>query len=147
MREQVARVVVDRADAAGLEDLREGALHHVAVLEHVGDAGRAAQVVLEHVDLAVAVAHQVGAGDVAPDALRRVQPDALRPEGRRGVDDLGGNDPVLDDLLLVIDVVDERVQRVDALLQPALDPCPLRGAHDARDEVEREDRSVPAESP
>ena len=39
----------------------------------------------------------------------------------------------------MIDVVDELVQRVDALPQPALDPVPLLGADDAGNEVEREE--------
>ena len=54
-------------------------------------------------------------------------------------DDLGGDDAVLDDLLLVVDVVDEEVQRVDALLEAPLDPVPLGRRHDARDEIEGKD--------
>ena len=64
--------------------------------------------------------HQMPFGGLMPDALRPV-------EGRRA-DDLLGDDPVLDDPLLVVDVVDEQVERVDALLQAALDPVPLLGA-------------------
>ena len=81
-------IVVDRADPRRLEHLRERALHHLAVLEHVRHAGRAAQVVFEHVDLPVAVADQIGAGDVAPDAPRRVQADALLPEAAGRVDEV-----------------------------------------------------------
>ena len=44
--------------------------------------------------------------------------------------DLGGNDAVLEDLLVVVDVVDEQVQRVDALLEAALDRSPIRAAGD-----------------
>ena len=50
------------------EHLRKDALQHLAVFEHVGHARGHAQVVFQHVDTAVAVAHQVGAGDVAPDS-------------------------------------------------------------------------------
>ena len=39
----------------------------------------------------------------------------------------------------MIDIVDELVERVDTLLQPALDPRPLFGRHDARDQVEGKD--------
>ena len=45
-----------------------------------------------------------------------------------------------DDLALVVDVVDERVERADPLRQPALDRRPLRRGDDPRDEVERERR-------
>ena len=43
----------------------------------------------------------------------------------------------MQDLLTVIDVVDEQVERADALLQPALDDLPLMGRDQARDEIER----------
>jgi hypothetical protein len=58
-------------------------------------------------------------------------------------DELPGHDPLSKDLLAVIDVLDERVQRAHALGQAALDDAPLVGGQDARDEVERE-RAVPA---
>src|SRR6185503_12629152 len=89
-------------------------------------------------DAAVGVAHQIAAGDVAPHALRRIDADALRAIERRGTHDLLGDDTVLDDLLAVVDVVDELVERVDALLQPALDPVPLLRRDDARHEIEGE---------
>ena len=46
---QMARIVADRTHVAAIEDLRERALHHLAVFQNVGDAGRTAQVVFEHV--------------------------------------------------------------------------------------------------
>ena len=52
---------------------------------------------------------------------------------------LGGDDAVLDDLLVVVDVVDEQVQRADPLLEAALDPVPFGGRDDPRDDVERKD--------
>ena len=39
----------------------------------------------------------------------------------------------------MVDVVDEVVERVDALLEAALDPVPFLGRHDARNQVEGED--------
>jgi hypothetical protein len=133
---QPARIIVDRTNARRFEDLRKGALHDDAVLEDVGHAGRAAQVVFEHVDLAVAVADQIRAGDVTPHAIGRVEADALLPEAAGGVDDRGGHDAVSHDLLAVIDVVDEQVQRADPLFEAKLDPCPFGGRHDPRNEVE-----------
>ena len=121
-----------------LKHLRKRALHQVAVFQHVGNAGRHAQIVFQDIDLAVAVAHQVGSGDVAPDPPRRIDARALGAvEGGR-MDDLFRDDLVLQDLLVVINVVDELVERVDALLEAALDPVPLLGADDARNQVEGE---------
>src|SRR5205085_6145515 len=85
------------------------------------------------------VADQVGAGDVAPDSERRIEAVTLLAEGDGRVDHVRRDGPVLEDLLLVIDIVDEAVERVDALLEAALDVVPLGGADDARDQVEGED--------
>jgi hypothetical protein len=41
----------------------------------------------------------------------------------------------------VVDVVDEVVERADALGEPALDRAPLRDGQDVRHEVERDGRS------
>ena len=49
------RVVLDRADGVGGEQLREHPVQEVPVLEDVGDATRAPAVVLEHQVLAVLV--------------------------------------------------------------------------------------------
>ena len=101
-------IVIDRQDAGGLEQLREHALHDLAVLEHVRHAGGHAQVVLQHVHRAVGAAHQVRAADVRPDALRRDDADALRAEvAPSRPDNARGNTPSRDDALLVVDVVDE----------------------------------------
>ena len=51
--------------------------------------------------------------------------------------------PVAQDALVVVDVVEEEVERGDALAQPALDVLPLGARDDARDQVEREDALEP----
>ena len=57
-----------------------------------------------------------------------------------GAEDLGGrDDAVLEDLLLVVEVVEEQVERGDALDEPRLEPRPLVRRDDPRDQVERED--------
>jgi hypothetical protein len=130
---------VDRPDPRRLEHPGKRPLHDDAVFEDVRNARRTPQVVFEHVDLTVAVPHQIRPGDVAPAALGRVQPDALGPEAGGRRDDLSGDDAVLDDLLFVVDVIDKEVERGDPLAQPALDDLPLRSGHDARQQIERED--------
>jgi hypothetical protein len=50
--EQKIRIVLDGPDALCRKELGEEPHHHLAVLEHVRDAGRDAQVVLENVELA-----------------------------------------------------------------------------------------------
>ena len=75
---------------------------------------------------------------MAPDAAGRIDAVALRAvEGGR-LDDLLGDDLVLQDFLVVVNVVDELVEGVDALLESALNPFPLLGADDAGNQVEGE---------
>src|SRR5205823_2726600 len=69
--EQEVRIVLDGTHGVGAEQLGEHARHEVAVLEHVGDAARAATVVFQHQELAAVVADQVRANDVRVDAARR----------------------------------------------------------------------------
>ena len=58
----------------------------------------------------------------------------LRPE-----DIVGRDDAVLEDLLIVVDVVQEEVERRDALDQPLLDPPPLAVGNDPRHQIKGED--------
>ena len=50
---------------------------------------------------------------------------ALLAVGDGGGDDFGGDGAVLENFLVVIDVVDEGVEGVDALLEAALDVVPF----------------------
>ena len=133
---QLGRIVVDRQDGRRLEQLGEDSLGHHPVLDHVRDAGRHAQVVLEHVERAVAVAHEIRAADVRPHAAFRLHARALRPVVPRIGQQLLRKDAVLDDLLIGVDVLDEAVERHHALLQSRLGPFPLRPRDDAREDVE-----------
>ena len=66
-------------------------------------------------------------------------PDHLAPEVPRAEDEVGRHDPGLEDLLAVVDVGEEEVERAEPLLEAALDHLPLVGRHDPGHEVERED--------
>ena len=130
--------MVDRPHPVAGEQLRREPRHREAVLEHVGDARRSAAVVLEHPPGAVGVADQVASGDVAVDAAGRANAVDRAPELGRAEHQLPGDDPLADDLAPVVDVVDERVQRPQALGEAALDRLPLGRRDDPRHEVERE---------
>ena len=99
--------------------------------------GRRAHVVLEHAPASVAAAHEVAAGDVAVDAAGGADSVHGPREAGAADDQRPRHDPGADDLVGVIDVVDERVQRPDPLCEPALDRRPLgRGQH-PRHQVQR----------
>ena len=129
--------------AVPLEERREGPLHRCAVLEHVARAGGRAQVVLEHEVVAVLVAHDVDAGDVRVDAAGRIDADHLAAEVAGAEDERARDPAVPEDLLLVVDVVEEEVERLHPLDEAALDVDPLGARDHARDQVEREDPLEP----
>jgi hypothetical protein len=70
------------------------------------------------------------------DVLGRLDAEHLRPEGRVEQDEVGRHEARLDDLLVVIDVVEEDVDRLDPLEAAPLHEVPFGAVEDARDEVE-----------
>ena len=69
---------------------------------------------------------EIDAGDVGVDVVRRLDADHLGPEGRVEQDELGRHETRLEDLLVVIDVVEEDVDRLDALDAAPLDQSSTR---------------------
>ena len=65
--------------------------------------------------------------------------DDLAPEVPGEHDEPARHDAVAQDLLLVVDVVHEAVERADPLLQARLDDRPLLGRDEPGDGVERQD--------
>src|SRR5690606_6887746 len=68
--------------------------------------------------------------------MRRLYADALRAEVLRIREQLAGEDVVLDDALVAVEVRDEQVERADALDQAFADAIPLIARDDAGDDVE-----------
>ena len=125
------------------EQTRESALHRLPVLDHVGDAGRAARVIFQHQISAILVADEIGAANVNVNIARHIEVHELGPEMRRLPDDLFRNDAVAQNVLRVIDVVQKQIQRRDSLDEAALDQVPFFRGNDARDEIEWENALRP----
>ena len=138
-RPEVRRVILDRPHVVLLEQEREDVLHHLPILEHVAHPRGGAAVVLENEELAVGVADQVDPRDVDVNVLRYRQADKLAAVARGPQDQLDRDHPVLEDLTLVVDVVQEQVQRADPLLEPPLQPVPLVAGDQPRDRIEGDD--------
>ena len=66
-----------------------------------------------------------------------LMPSHVGAEVLRRRDDRGRHQAVLDEFLLVVDVVDEQVERGGALDQARLDLLPFLAGNGARDDVER----------
>ena len=134
---ELVGVGIDRLDALAGEHLGEGALGDGTVLQHVAHAGRNTEVVLQHVQRAVGVAHEVGSGDVRPHAELGVDAPALRAEVGRVGEQLGREHTVRHDALVVVEVVDEPVEGHETLDEAALDRGPFGGLDHPGDDVER----------
>ena len=96
------------------------------------------QVVLEHIPLAFAGADEIDADDVGVDVGRQIDALHLAPVLGIAEDALGGYLARRQNRLLVVDVVQERVQCLHALFQSALEHRPFGRRNDARDEIERD---------
>lgn len=145
--EQAARVFVDRPHVIGFEQFREGPLHDLPSFQYVGDAGGITIIVLEDVEPSVADADEIDPRDVAPDAPGRIQSHADRLESLAGIDQLAGDDAVLENLSIMVDVVEKTIQCADALLKAGLDVAPIRCGDDPRNDVERKVCSCPPSLP
>ena len=135
-RQKRVGVVVDRRHAMGAEQLRAKPHHRLAVLQHVGDARRRARVVLQNVEIAIVDAHDVDAGDVDVNAVRRRHARHFRPITGIAVDQIRRHDAGADDLPRAVNVAQKPVERVDALHQPLLQMGPFGAREDARQEIE-----------
>ncbi len=131
--------MIDRAHTAAFEQVREGALHRLPVLEHVARSRRGAEVVLEHEVGAVRVPDHVDPGDVCVHAARGIEAHHLAPEVAGAEHELGRDHPVAEDPLAVVDVVQEEVERLHPLDEASLQAVPVRARDHARDQVEGED--------
>ena len=78
-------------------------------------------------------------GDVRVDAARHVHAGHLAAVLRVAEHALGRDRARLQDLLLVVDVVQEEIERAHALLQAALEHLPFVRRNDARHDVERDE--------
>ena len=132
-------VALDRADGVAGEEVGQDPLHDRPVGQHVGDAGRGPQVVLEDQELALVVPHQVDARDVAADAARRRHAVDLTQVERAREHGLGRHHALAEDQLRPVDVLQEVVERLDPLLQPGLQAPPGPGRDHPRDDVEGKD--------
>ncbi len=107
--QQIVRVILDRANLVGAEHLREHALHHTAIFQHVAHAAGRAAVVLQDQVLPFLVANQIGPADVDVNVSRNVQVEHLPAEHLGAVDQLRRNHPLAQNTLLMINVLAEKV--------------------------------------
>ena len=104
----------------------------------VGEAAGRADVVLEHPEVPLVVAHEVEPRDADPQAAWRLDTLHGGLEVLGAVDHARRHDALRDDPPLAVDVGDERVERAHALGEARLDARPLGGREHARHGVDDE---------
>ena len=124
-RQQFVRIVLDRRDAVAREQVGKEPQHDLAVLQHVGDAGGRARIVLEHIEGVGIDAHDVDAGDEHVNVVRDALAVHLRPEDRILEHEVFRHDAGAQHLALGVDVLDVEIERLGALFEAALDGLPF----------------------
>src|SRR5436305_8481747 len=92
--------------------------------------------VIQHEKITVAIADQIGDANVDVDILRDIEMHELRAEVRGLPNVIFWNHAIAQNGLTVIDVVQEKIERGNSLLQTALDLFPFLARNDSRDEIE-----------
>jgi hypothetical protein len=137
--DQSQPVIVDCAQPYIVHQIGEGALHDLAVFDHVTDARRRAGIVFQDPEDAVGAADNIGAADIDVGLVRDFYVAHLRPEIIVAEDQIGRNDAIAQDQLAVIEVIEQEVERGDPLDDAALDVPPFRCRDQPGDRVERQD--------
>src|SRR5438876_8323418 len=141
--EQFLAVIFHRPDPMLGEEIWKNTAHDLPILNDIGDAGRAAGIILEHEKVAVSIAHQIGAANVDVNVVRDVEVHELRAEMGRLPHVILGNHTIAQNRLAVIDVVQEKIERGDSLFQTALDFLPFSGRDNSRNQIERKNSLGP----
>src|SRR6185503_845460 len=110
----------------------------LAVLEHIAYARWRAQIIFEHIKGAVVVADNIDARDVHINVIRNLQLVHLAQKVRTRVNDIYGYNAVLNNKLVVVNVLDEEVERGKPLLDAFLHQIPFLRGNDAGYNIKRE---------
>ena len=130
-------IVIDRRHRAVRKSSGKSRIIDRAVLEHVRDARWRAKVVLEHVEVVFADAHQIDSRDMRVDVAGHVDTDHLGTIERVAQNVTSGDHAFANDALVVVNVVQEKIERAHPLLESERELAPFLGAQNARHDVER----------
>ena len=136
--EQALGVLDHRAHLLAREHLGQHVRQRTPVLQDVGDPARAAQVVLEHAELADLVTDEVDAGHVDADAVRRHEPVRRAVVVVRRVTSRRGTMPSSSTSPAPYTSARNDLERPDPLADAGSTRSHSSAADDAGDEVERQ---------
>ncbi|EKE17675.1 MAG: hypothetical protein ACD_10C00326G0001, partial [uncultured bacterium] len=135
--QQHVGVVLNRRHFVFGEKLREEPHHHLAVFKHVGNTRRHAQIVFQHIKLAGAGTDNIDPGNMRIDTARHVNTLHDWTVLRIVQYLLGWYFPRPENLLVMVNIMQEHVQRPDPLPQTALHRLPFGRRNNARNNVKR----------
>src|SRR5262245_3047051 len=81
---------------------------------------------------------------MAPDAPWRPQAYTRPQQTFCRLDDKGGDDAIFEDMLLLIHIVNEEIESLNALLQATLDDSPVGGFHNTWNDIKGKDPFRPS---
>ena len=137
--EQRLPVEIERTHGIAVEERGKGALHHLAVDQHVGCAAGHAQIVFEHGKAPVWLADEVGADDCHVNAVWHIDIAHLAAEVLAAVDQLKGHHLVAENLRLMVNIIEKEIERGDTLREPTFNNIPFGGCDDAWQQVKGKD--------
>src|SRR5882724_8231837 len=120
-------------------EVRENTFGDLPVLQHITYPAGSAQIIFEDVKSAVVIAYQVDACNMNVDIVGHGQAMDLPQEMRAAIDHLGRDDPILQDELFVVNILEEEVQGLQPLADTLLDIFPFGSGDDPGNDVEGED--------
>ena len=112
--------------------------HDLAGRNRVGDARGCSEVVLEHLERTIAVAHEVKARDRDPRVELMTQSHQRRLVVLRALEARDGHDAGSHDLSLPVHILHEQLERPYALGHAVRQRTPFGGVYQARDRVDAE---------
>ena len=116
----------------------EEAFSDFPVLQHVAYTRRCAQIILKHIKSTVVIPYQVDTGNMDINIIRNLQLVHFAQEMRARVNDIYRNYAILNNKLVVVNILQEQVQRGKSLLDALLHKGPFAGSDDAGDNIKRE---------
>ena len=135
--QQSLGVVIHRNDIHPVEQTGKRPFEHLTIFQNVRDPRWTPEVIFQYVKFAVATSNQIHARDMTPSFLWRMEAHHLFAIGLRAQHQVRGNNPVSNDLLIVVQIVNEKIQSLDALLESFFNLNPLLAVHDSRKQIER----------
>ena len=137
--QQLGGVVIDGGHPLPLEQITKQLFHDPPVLQEVGHAGGATQVVFQHPPGAFTVTDQIQPRDVAPALLGRFEPLHLWPPTEARFDRLQRDHSIGQDLPLAVDVGEEAIDRFEPLLEALIEALPVLLINQPRQWIKRQD--------